>query len=345
MNSFLHKAETPAAALIGGLLFTMLNLPLAWMLGPLTAVFLWQHASKKKLPWHPVIKEIGLVTLGISFGLYFTSDVLEKMVPYIIPYIGAALILIASSIAIGLLISKCTKLLPATSVFGTIPGGLTEMVIASEELKAAPSQVLIFQTVRLLIVLFVVPYMIVFIFSSSGTPEIQLPSGDGISFWTYQTLFFFAAGLMGYRLRNLLPAGIMIIPLLLTVGMMLSPVSLPAVPEILFYGAQLAVGTALGKSISYSDIKKAGKYSGLFAAAAAAIIVIASLLGSGLYFITDMDLVTALLSTAPGGLIEMVLTASITGADPAVVTSLQLLRILIIIIFVPIFLKKFLSRG
>ncbi|UTR14799.1 AbrB family transcriptional regulator [Salipaludibacillus sp. LMS25] len=59
---------------------------------------------------------------------------------------------------------------------------------------------------------------------------------------------------------------------------------------------------------------------------------------------TSMDLPTALLSTAPGGLVEMVLTASIVGADPAIVTVLQLTRVMIIILVAPSALKWYFSR-
>jgi uncharacterized protein len=51
--------------------------------------------------------------------------------------------------------------------------------------------------------------------------------------------------------------------------------------------------------------------------------------------LTSLDYVTAILSIAPGGLFEMVLTAYSLGGDPAVVSSLQLIRILVIVIGVP----------
>lgn len=55
--------------------------------------------------------------------------------------------------------------------------------------------------------------------------------------------------------------------------------------------------------------------------------------------LTNLDLATAMLSLAPGGLVEMVLTASTLGADPAIVSSLQFIRLLFIISFVPSILK------
>ncbi|WP_276245352.1 AbrB family transcriptional regulator [Virgibacillus profundi] len=54
---------------------------------------------------------------------------------------------------------------------------------------------------------------------------------------------------------------------------------------------------------------------------------------------------TANLSIAPGGLFEMVLTASSVGGDPAIVSALQLTRILIIVVFVPPLLGWILRKG
>ena len=57
-----------------------------------------------------------------------------------------------------------------------------------------------------------------------------------------------------------------------------------------------------------------------------------------------MNIKTALLSIAPGGLFEMVLTAEAVGGDPAVVSALQLVRVLVIILFVPPVMKLLFQR-
>lgn len=57
-----------------------------------------------------------------------------------------------------------------------------------------------------------------------------------------------------------------------------------------------------------------------------------------------MDLVTAVLSLAPGGLVEMALTAQAAGGQPAIVSSLQMIRLLTIVIILPIFYQKFLPK-
>jgi uncharacterized membrane protein AbrB (regulator of aidB expression) len=74
------------------------------------------------------------------------------------------------------------------------------------------------------------------------------------------------------------------------------------------------------------------------------LIFISFGLGYLLASFTSLSLATAVLSVAPGGLIEMVLTASVVGGDPAIVSALQLIRILVIIMFVPPLLKWYFRK-
>ena len=50
-QSQLPFVETLLCGILGGFLFTLLNLPLSWMLGPLTAVLIWKLLSKRDLYW------------------------------------------------------------------------------------------------------------------------------------------------------------------------------------------------------------------------------------------------------------------------------------------------------
>ncbi|QKS71252.1 AbrB family transcriptional regulator [Paenalkalicoccus suaedae] len=337
---FFQTFETLVIALIGGIIFTYLSLPLSWMLGPLTAVMLYKNITKRDTPWNPRLKELGLIVLGISFGLYFTMNTIQLILPYFLPYSFITALLIVATIIMAIAVTRFIKVDKITSVFGSIPGGLTEMVIASEKLDAKPAQVMIFQTIRLLLVLFTVPYAIIFLFGTvqGDAPIVTAPSGDA-AFLSVFTLLFILPALIGLRFQHVIPAGIMILPMIITALLHISPIPVASVPDVLFFGAQLCVGVSLGRSISFGDIKEAGKYGPIYAAVAIGTISVSFLLGLLLSTLTTMNVQTAMLAAAPGGLIEMVLTASIVGADPAIVSSLQLMRIIIIITFVPSFLS------
>lgn len=336
--------ETLITGLAGAALFSLLNLPLPWMLGPLACVMLWQGMSGRQLTWPKALKSSGLITLGISFGLYFTIETVQLVGPYALPYIIITLFLITVSIINSSIVSRYIKVDRITSVFGSIPGGLTEMVIVSESLKGNAAYVMVFQTIRLLVVLFTVPFIIIYIFSAQNTGQDTLMAHTGTAFLSWNILWLLVPVLLGVRFHHLLPAGIMIIPLTVTAVMNIGPVQVPAIPEAVFLGAQLCVGVALGKNILLKDVKYAGKYGFIYAGLALLLIFISFISGFLLYSVTSMDLPTALLSTAPGGVVEMVLTASIVGADPAIVTALQLTRIILIILLVPVSLRWYFNK-
>ncbi|GAE25220.1 putative ammonia monooxygenase [Halalkalibacter wakoensis JCM 9140] len=336
--------ETAIVGFIGGFLFAFLNIPLPWVLGPLTFVMLWQGLSKRQAYWPDFVKNCGLVILGIYFGMYFTLQTFSTMSPYFFLFLLLTLGLIAASIIIGTLITKWINVDKITSVFGVIPGGLTEMVIASEALHAKSSLVVIFQTVRLVTVLFVVPTTIIFYFSQSSSALISVVETPAFSFAGWSYLWLILPIIAGILVRDLLPAGIVIGPLIITTILNISFIEIPTVPPPFLIAAQIAVGIGLGKNISFRDLKMGGKYSLVYFGVSIGLILISFLFGMVLANLTSLDLATAMLSLAPGGLIEMVLTASIVGADPAIVSAFQLVRIILIIVFVPPFLKWYFKK-
>ncbi|MCG1020339.1 AbrB family transcriptional regulator [Sutcliffiella horikoshii] len=328
---------------LGGYVFYLGNLPLPWVLGALTSILLYQGIFNRQVYCPDPLKQSGFLILGLFFGLYFTKDTLLTVAPYILPYLLSTIALIAISIINSVLVTKWISVDRITSVFGSIPGGLSEMVIASESLNAKSSLVVIFQTVRLLTVLFMVPFVVLHIFSVSGS----VPStfiGSAYEFGGWQYVWFIPAAIAGVLLRNKIPAGIVIVPLGLTAFFNVSIVEMATLPPLLLIAAQITVGIGMGKGISFGDLKLGGKYCFVYFGLTVTLILVSFGLGTILAAMTSLNLPTAILSVAPGGLIEMVLTATSVGGDPAVVSSLQLVRLLFIIIVVPPMLKWYFGR-
>ncbi|OIJ11078.1 hypothetical protein BKP37_16850 [Anaerobacillus alkalilacustris] len=336
--------ETAVVGFIGGYLFSIIHLPLPWMLGSLTFVMVWQGLMKRKSYWPGSIKNSGLIILGIYFGLYFSKETFLTVGPYFLPYLISTFLLILFSILLSSVVTRWINVDKITSAFGSIPGGITEMVIASEALNAKSSFVLIFQTVRLLTVLFLVPSTITYIFNERSYSSYEWSTATVFSFGNWNLLWFVIPVVMGILFRNKLPAGTVIIPLIITALMNISMINLSILPSFLLILAQVAVGIGLGKNISFSDLRLGGKYCFVYFGVSLALIFVSFGLGGLLAHFTTLNLSTAILSIAPGGLIEMVLTASIIGGDPAIVSALQLTRILVIVMFVPSVLKWYFKK-
>lgn len=336
--------EATIVAVLGGSLFYLVNAPLPWVLGSLTFVMLWQGLTKRTLCIPNSIRDTGFIILGVYFGLYFTKQTLLTVIPYLLPYIVVTCILIIACIILGTLVTKWIHVDKVTSVFSCIPGGLSEMAIASESLKANPSLVVIFQTIRLITVLFTIPPFMVYFLGNTGGGSFQRVAGDMIlgSGWSY--LWFLIPIAAAIFLRNKIPAGIIIGALGVTAIMNISPIDLNSVPSIVMNAGQVAVGASLGKNILFDHLKIGGKYTFVYFGLSVTIITISFGLGILLAAFTSLDYATAMLGIAPGGFFEMVLTAYNVGGDPAVVSALQITRILIIVLLVPISLKWWFTR-
>ncbi|MDQ0231339.1 AbrB family transcriptional regulator [Metabacillus malikii] len=328
----------------GGMIFYVLGAPLAWILGPMTFLIIWRSFTK----WHinytqpSILKNLSLSILGSSFGLSFTIETFKIVTPYIFPFILQTILLIGLSILNAIIISKIVNIDYKTSIFASIPGGLTEMVTASESLHANASLVTIFQTVRLLTVVFFVPYTILHMFETSlEGNQLQLQTVE-VSIISYG--WFFLAFFIGYLMKSIIPASYVIGPLLTIALLNILGVNLPVIPNFLLIFAQITIGIGFGLMITIRDLKLGGKYCGLYFLST--VFLIAASMGAGYLFtlFSTIDLGTAMLSLAPGGLVEMVLTASTIGANPAIVSSLQFIRLLFIISIVPSLLKYLIQK-
>lgn len=337
-------AETAAVASVGGGLFYLANLPLPWVLGALTFVMLWQGFTHRKSVVPPAVKNIGFMILGMSFGLYFTAETFQTIIPYFLPFLLLTCILILFCIFLGIIVTRWIKVDQITSVFSSIPGGLSEMAIASEALNARPALVVIFQTMRLLTVLFTLPAAMTFIFAdqAQGASSV-MTAADATSDLIGYLWFIIPAG-FALLIRNKLPAGIIIGALGVTALLNVSPVELSAIPAPVLAAAQIVVGASLGKNILFRELRIGGKYCFVYLGLSIVIVAVSAGLGVLLANVTSLSYMTAILSLAPGGLFEMVLTASEVGGNPAIVSALQLTRILLIVTCVPPLLAWYFNR-
>ncbi|MFS0820550.1 AbrB family transcriptional regulator [Bacillus sp. 1P02SD] len=335
--------QSYVVASVGGVLFYLLHFPIPWILGPMTFMILYKAITHKKMVVSTRLYNVGLATLGIYFGLSFTKETFVIVYPYIIPFLFTTILLLTVSVLNSIFVTRFIKIDPMTSVFGSIPGGLSEMVAASHSLKANSAMVTIFQTVRLLTVVFMVPFIVTHWFIAGAGNAYEVTKNiSSVPFYAY--LWFGLALLVGWLLRDKLPAAYVIGPLAVTAIFGVTGVGLPSIPSWFLILAQITVGMRMGNNINLRDLKIGGKYCGVYFVLTVFLLAISFGLGYIFAIFSDLDLPTALLSLAPGGLVEMVLTATAIGADPAVVSSLQLIRLLFIILLVPSFLKWMFTR-
>ncbi|MCA0968967.1 AbrB family transcriptional regulator [Halobacillus litoralis] len=334
-------AITYGVAVGSGLLFSFLHIPLAWILGPVTGLFLYKVLSHQETAQFPEARNAAFSVLGIQIGLTFTAETFSLVLPYFFPYTLLSMIMIAVSLVCAYGIARRTALNYTTSLIGAAPGGLSAMMAVSDSFKGNTVLVTIFHTIRLLSVLFIVPFLASRWFEADGTSEAADRAANG-PLWTiavYVVLF-----LVSYKVKDYIPAALVIIPMLVVGGIQSAGILLYEWPTLIFYGAQVIIGVHLGHSITIEDLKAAGNYSFYYFGLALMMIATGCLAGVILSAWTGMGTLTALLALAPGGLVEMSITAGETGAEPSIVSSLQTIRLLTIVLFLPLLFKWLLPK-
>ncbi|MGD6818372.1 AbrB family transcriptional regulator [Metabacillus sp. 84] len=344
MKSTLALAKTFVASVSGGLIFYFLHLPLPWILGPLSTLLLYKSIRPGTFYTPGFLKNTAFTITGIYFGASFTIEALAAAGPYFLPYTLLTIILLTFSTASGFFLAKKTGLDQITSVFAAIPGGLSEMVAASDSLKGNVGIVSVLQTIRILSVVFLIPFFVTYAFADINAGAFNSPAAYSGADHPEAYLLWIIPILCGFLFRKSIPASFIVMPLLASALLNIFGMPVPQLPHWLVTAAQVIIGTSIGSKMSISDLRKAGKAGPPFFAYT--ILLISLSLGLGWLFshITGVPIETGLLSLAPGGLVEMVLTAESIGGDAAVVSSLQLIRFLFIVLAVPALLKWYFNR-
>jgi membrane AbrB-like protein len=144
-------------------------------------------------------------------------------------------------------------------------------------------------------------------------------------------------GWIGVRLK--IPAGAMIGALVATVILNLT-LGLAYIPTPWKTVLQLFTGILLGVKIRREDIRGLKTLLVPLAILLISMVIYNLLFGTAIYLSSDLDLVTALFATAPGGMTDMAIISDDLGANSSYVVILQLSRLMVIYLcFPPIFRK------
>lgn len=342
--------KTVIIGVVGGAIFFLINLPLAWMLGPLTGVLFWKLLIEQELQWPISFRNGGQMALGYTMGLSFTSESAGQIIQQFPSMLICTVLMVTFGLFMARLISKFTGMRLPSAVMGTTPGGLSQMVLLSEEIKDAdPTIVTFMQTIRMLLVIFLVPTLTINALSMTNRGYQSPLNGEWfhLSGEKFIPLFLILMTVLlstKLAVRLNCPTPWIIGPLLSSAILTVCGVSAPQLPEIFTIMAQVCLGIYLGNGMKSSML---GKWKTLLP-----LTVISSLLVLGfalslayvLHKIYSISLTTAFLCIAPGGLPEMGVTARIVNADVSMVAAFQLFRVFFILFIIPIFLTKIFGR-
>lgn len=336
-------------ATTGGVIFYLLHFPLPWTLGPMAAAIIRSEVFGKKIHWPGSIRNTGLVVLGYTMGAPFTLEAGKQIIEQLPSMAMATFSTVAFGMLMGYFTYKRTGIGLASALLGSIPGGLSQMAVLSSEIKNSNIGIVTFmQTTRVLTVVFAVPFIAMHgLFGSSPAENATMTTAtlSMLDNPLYSFLFIAIAVLSAFLAARIkFPTPFMLGPVIGTIILVLIGLTPPTMPRIFVIVAQILVGIFMGKNIKLSSIKDCPKLLPYALMSSIALVGFSLIAGIGLTSVHSFSLVTAFLSTAPGGIAEMGITALAVNADISIVIAYQLFRLLTILLIVPIFLKWCLNK-
>ncbi|SFT63260.1 hypothetical protein SAMN02910356_01390 [Selenomonas sp. GACV-9] len=334
----MEYVRTIIAALLGGVLFYFINAPLPWTLGPIVVVALIGLVRKRPMVWSLRIRNVALVLLGYAMGRPFTIATLQAILDQLPLMLLATFVTVCAGIFTGWLMYRKTGLNFTSCLLGCVPGGLSQMVVLAAEMEDVDlTAVTIMQTLRMLAVVFTIPFLTIHMLSDGpvdgGAEADLLPAADMTTMLMF-ALVAIAGAVVGKKIH--LPTATMLGPILATAGFVIATgMTAPAVPQPLLYAAQLCVGAFIGISV---ELQRIVSYHGMGPVLLGGVLLVLAVsmgMGTVVAMLTGETFATAFLSTAPGGLTEMGITALTVGANISTMTAYQLTRLLFIMLVFP----------
>lgn len=318
----------------GGWIFSLVHVPLPWTLGPLVAVVVMKIGFNYSITWPAQIRNIAMVILGYAMGRSFTPETGHHILS-LLPYLMiASLITVLFSIMGGAMTSRFTGVNLTSSLLGCIPGGLSQMATLCEEIVDADiSAITLMQTVRILGVVFVVPFIALHGISRNVAVRSAVVPTLGLREGLQLAIFAGIIAILIYLSRYIKITGRYILPpIIATAVLVLMGMNAPELPPMSIKIAQVLVGIHMGTGVNITNLSNWKKVSFFSLLSTLGLLLILSGMDYLFAKITSVSFLTAFIATAPGGMTEMGLTAMAVQADLSTVISFQLFRLLFILI-------------
>ncbi|HYG59114.1 MAG TPA: AbrB family transcriptional regulator, partial [Symbiobacteriaceae bacterium] len=324
-----------AAAAAVGWLFDLLHVPVGWLLGPMLVGVMAAGLNGGPRPLDQRYQTFGQVVLGLAIGVGFPLQTLLTAATHAVPLLVAVVITGGLSLLNGYLLWRWAGIDRATGFLGSLPGAAHSMVAMSDDMGADAVTVAVLQYWRLLLVIFLSPVAVRFLFPPGAGVEVATAAVAGpasASVWVNVPVLLAcsALGLWGGTKAGL-PSPTFLGPVL---AALVASWTLPwafHVPAPLFNAALLLVGLSIGARFDVAMARKLGRAALIETVLVLALIGISLLVGYGFHLVTGIDAMTAVLGSTPGGMDVMVASAAQLGGNAGLVLAMQMTRWFIVL--------------
>ncbi len=314
-----------------------LNIPLAWMIGPMIAVSIAALNGFKIFMPRLALSSI-LIILGLHIGNYIDQNLLSQMINWIWTTIIMLAYIVVSILIVSKYLQRFSGYNKKTSIFSAAPGALGPLMILAEYEKSDLSQVATAHLIRLIIIITVFPFIIVnlstseslisenFDYMSQNHLDLVLLVLTSIIF-----IFFFD--------KARIPAALLSGTLVASGILQIFDIASYKLPDSSINFCLLILGASVGCRFANKTVKEVANNS-FHGLVATLLLVFFGLIAAFIAtFFVDNNFLTLILSFCPGGIYEVAVIAIAFDLEPDFVAFHHIIRLLFILFVVPIILK------
>ncbi|PSL42777.1 hypothetical protein B0H94_11363 [Salsuginibacillus halophilus] len=326
-----------ALAISAGGLLNLFGMPAGWLLGAIMTGIIW-GLTRERLIFEGWPFKTALAFVGTNIGLLMEQELFAVIGAYFAPLLLVIAMTIAMGLGLGVLLYRWTELDRRTAFFCCVPGGASEVISVSGEYGADQRIVAAFHTTRITLFVLTIPLLVGLFSTASETTQSMPETALTLThFWLFP--FIIAAALFLQRVIKL-PAGGLLFAIILGFifgEFIVQPTDAPA-----YLGGlgQALIGAMVGVRFerqTLGQLKRIGKASagvlGLYFGASWFI-------GGTFWLLTDLSYMLSVLSTVPAGAAEMAATAFALSLQPSLVTSLHIIRVIVLFLLLPFLIKR-----
>lgn len=319
--------------------FKLLHLPLPWLLGPISACLIAALAGVP-MAGNRFMNEAMRTILGLAVGATFTTAVLISMAGMwptllMIPVMTALIGVIGVTY-----FKRIWGFDFATSYYGSMPGGLQDMLVFGEEAGGDVRALSLIHATRVLVIVSALPLILSFVWEADLTNP---PGASATEIAWQQLVLMVVCALVGWQVAKRVGMfGAAILgPLLVASVLAMTGVLQHRPPAEAIWAAQFFIGMGVGTK--YAGVTMAEVRRDVTAALGFCVIllILTVIFAEVIHLAGLAPPMETILAFAPGGQAELTVLALIVCADMAFVAAHHVLRLFVVILGAPIFAKFF----
>lgn len=326
-----------AIALVGAAIANGLHTPLPWLMGPLFATAATRVAGARTRCPAPV-NRFGRWVIGLSLGVHFTPEVVDNLAGH------WALILFGMFYAQVLALAgwwayrRYGGLDSSTAWFASAIGTASEIVNMAQRAGARADQVATAHSMRVLIIVVIVPFAVQWIWGGDAHAARAAAEAARVVHWP-SLLVLMAGSLVSVqvfrrvRLPNVWMLGAFLFVAACNVYEL---VPHTALPRWVSWAGQLGIGWSFGDKYRPDFLRSAPRLLAAVTVASLCFIGLSVAIGTALSRVTGEPAPALILGLMPGGIAEMTLLARSLELGVAMVTALQLSRMIAVLFTTPL---------